>query len=163
MIAAFDLSLTATGYACSDGRSGVLSPPKDCCSGIPRLQWIRNSVYTIARDAALVAIEGYAFDRPNQAHQIGELGGVIRVALHECGLPYVEIAPSSLKKFATGKGNAKKDDVFAAAIRKLGYTANDHNEADALWLLAMARAHYHGEPETLTQAQSEALAKIAWP
>ena len=84
-------------------------------------------------------IEGYAYARANQAHQIGELGGVVRLALSDRGVPVVEVSPSSLKKLATGKGNASKDAVLAEAMRRLGYQGSDNNEADALWLLEMAR------------------------
>jgi crossover junction endodeoxyribonuclease RuvC len=163
MIVALDLSLTATGFACTDGRSGVLNPPKGFDRGMPRLQWIMNQVWKITEGADLVVIEGYAFDRPNQAHQIGELGGIIRFTLWEAEVPrpYIEIAPSSMKKFATGKGNASKPEVLVEAVRKLGYRGASTDEADALWLLEMARAHY--EKRTLTVKQVEALDKIDWP
>jgi hypothetical protein len=63
--------------------------------------------------------------------------------------------------FATGKGNASKDEVLACAIRKLDYLGFSKDEADALFLLDMARAHYDGR--TLTAKQTQALAKIQWP
>jgi hypothetical protein len=37
-------------------------------------------------------------------------------------------------------GNAKKPEMIAAARARLGYRGADDNEADALWLLAYARA-----------------------
>lgn len=159
----FDLSLTSTGWADASG-CGVLQPPK--LFGVKRLRWIRDNVLDLAKGADLVVIEGYAFARPNQAHQIGELGGVIRLALADAGLRWVEVAPSSLKKFATGKGNAKKEDVLGAAIRKLRYDRNSFDEADALFLLQMARTHY-AEPKVIgamaTVYEREALAGVEWP
>jgi crossover junction endodeoxyribonuclease RuvC len=160
MIVALDLSLTASGYATSDGRSGVLSPPKGW-TGMTRLRWIMDSVWNLTEKADLVVIEGYAFDRPNQAHQIGELGGIIRFTLWEAGKLYVEIAPSSMKKFATGTGNASKDEVLVAAVKKLGYQGFSKDQADALWLLEMALAHY--EKRAVNAKQLEALEKIDWP
>jgi crossover junction endodeoxyribonuclease RuvC len=161
---AFDLSLTSTGWADAE-ECGTLCPPKNFF-GVKRLRWIRDQVLELARGADLVVIEGYAFARPNQAHQIGELGGVIRLALSDAGLRWVEIAPASLKKFAAGKGNAKKEEVFAAAIRKLRYAGNSFDEADALFLLQMARTHYAG-PEVIgaiaTVYEREALAGVEWP
>jgi hypothetical protein len=63
LIVALDLSLTASGYATSDGRSGVLSPPKGW-AGMTRLKWILDSVWNLTEKADLVVIENYAFDRP---------------------------------------------------------------------------------------------------
>lgn len=136
-IVALDLSLTETGYAVQSGgfpRSGVLKPPKGAV-GVERLGWIRREVMILVECAELVLVEGYAFAQANRAHQMGELGGVIRLALHDADLRYLEVGPMVLKKFATGKGSAKKEDMLAAAIRRLGYEDSNHNEADALWLL----------------------------
>jgi crossover junction endodeoxyribonuclease RuvC len=162
-IVAFDLSLTATGYASSAGAVGVLSPPKTIAGGIRRLQWIRFQVLQLSAAADLVVLEGYAYGAKGRAVvNIGELGGVIRVALADRARAFVEVPPANLKLFATGKGNAPKDDVFGAAIRKLKYAGNNHNEADALWLLEMARARYH-ELWDGNEAQHRALSKITWP
>jgi hypothetical protein len=51
------------------------------------------------------------------------------------------VQPSILKKFATGNGAAKKENMirFAQAL-KPGVT--DDNEADALWLLEYAKAKF---------------------
>ena len=55
--------------------------------------------------------------------------------LDEMKTPWIEVAPTALKKFATGSGAAKKDAMKAAAIQHLGldHDATD-DEADALWL-----------------------------
>lgn len=160
-IAAFDISLTETGWArvSDDGSaaSGVLNPPM---KGMERLRWIRNEVMVLALDAQLVVIEGYSFNRNPSMWQLAELGGVIRYALWEVDIVPVVIPPSTLKKFATGKGNAKKEDMLAAAIRRLNYERANHNEADALFLLH-AGAHLVGRPlVAFPQAQVDALSKL---
>ncbi len=164
-ILALDVSLTATGWAFSEPnaqRSGVLRPPNYSERGMARLHWIRNSVVLLAVHADLVVIEGYAYGAKGSAViNIGELGGVLRLALYDGAIPYVEIPPTSVKLFATGKGNVGKPDMLAAAIRKLGYSRNDHNEADALWLLEMARARYVNC--ATTEYQQRAIDKIQWP
>lgn len=162
-IAAFDLSLTATGYAlASDGIVTTGTIATVTRRGLDRLRWIRDQVLDAAAGADLVALEGYAFARANQAHQLGELGGVVRLALYERRVVVVDVPPASLKLFATGKGNAKKEDMLGAAIRRLGYARNDHNEADALWLLRMAQCGAGLEIPTNAE-QRRALEKIAWP
>jgi Holliday junction resolvasome RuvABC endonuclease subunit len=89
---------------------------------------------------------------------------VIRLALHEAGIPFAVVQPSTLKRLATGKGNAGKDEVLAAAIRRLGFDGHDNNEADALWLLAAGHVWYGapGAPQ-LPASHREALAKVQWP
>lgn len=137
-VLAFDLSLTSTGVAHEGGTSRIT--PK--CKGVERLAEIREAVRLLVLTTApeLVVIEGYAYARANQAHQIGELGGVIRLLLHDMGIEYREVPPSSLKKWATGKGNADKDTMLETAIRKHGFQGHGNDEADAWLLMLMAQA-----------------------
>lgn len=163
-IVALDLSLACTGW-CTTGDVGTLSPP-DRVRGVQRLAWIRDAILERAADAALIVIEGYGFapGRGNAARELGELGGVVRLALYEAGHGYVEVSPASLKKYSCGRGNAPKNEVLAAAIRRLGYAGHSGDEADALWLHAMAldALDLPGAP-TVPALHREALAKIAWP
>jgi hypothetical protein len=48
--------------------------------------------------------------------------------------PYRDVPVGTIKRHATGKGNADKDAVIAA-VRALGFDPADDNEADALALL----------------------------
>ncbi len=43
----------------------------------------------------------------------------------------VDVTPGDIKKFATGRGNAPKEDVVAAMKNKYGFITTDDNEADA--------------------------------
>ena len=56
------------------------------------------------------------------------------------GLEHAAVHSATLKKFATGRGNAKKPEMIAAARQRFGYPVADDNEDDALWLLAYAEA-----------------------
>ncbi len=168
-VVAFDPSLTATSFAISDGfemQTGVLHPPKTAAKGLIRLAWIRAQVLDLAAGADLVVIEGYGFapGRGHSAREMAELGGVIRLALFDASLTFVDVPPASLKKYATGKGNAPKEEVLAAAIRRLRFEGHDHNEADALWLLTMALDRYGaaGLPE-MPKAHRVALEGVQWP
>lgn len=163
-IVALDLSLTRSGFATSEDYSGVLRPPKGYESGMLRLGWIREAVLAIAEDADLVVVEGYSYGSKGRAVvNIGELGGVIRLAFHDAGIPYVEVPPPSLKKYATGRGNADKDSVLAEAIRRLDYDGHYHDEADALFLLEMARAHYDLPCTPMPALHRSALDGVQWP
>ena len=50
---------------------------------------------------------------------------------------YAAVHSKTLKKYATGKGNASKDSMMEAATEK-GWTFQDNNECDAQWLLDYA-------------------------
>ncbi len=58
-------------------------------------------------------------------------------------IPYEAVPVGTIKRHATGKGNANKDAVITA-VRKLGFDPADDNEADALAILDWAMAHRDG-------------------
>jgi len=165
-VLALDLSLTATGVADIDGTTRTLTSKE---KGPARLHDLRTQVDRLLGVGAtswrvgLVAIEGYAYGRANQAHQLGELGGVIRHLMWMYDVPVVEVSPGQVKRYACGAGNAKKNEVLAAAIRRLGYEGADDNQADALWLRALVLDAL-GEPVvTVPAGHREALAKVQIP
>lgn len=163
-IVAFDLSLTRTGYATPEG-CGVLVPPKGQDRGMARLDWIQAETWAIAQDegAELVVLEGYSFaSRGRAVFSLGELGGVVRLSLYQNDVPFVEVSPGTLKFYATGHGNAGKEEVLAAAIRRLGYAGHDDNEADALWLREMA-LQFYGYGARVPKEHQKALTKVEWP
>ena len=58
-------------------------------------------------------------------------------------IPYEGVPVGTIKRHATGKGNADKEAVIAA-VRRLGFAPADDNEADALAILSWAIAHRMG-------------------
>jgi hypothetical protein len=52
--------------------------------------------------------------------------------------PYEAVPVQTIKKYATGKGNAKKEMMMAAFTKRTGRDPIDDNEADAWWLLDYA-------------------------
>ena len=158
-IIGLDLSLTATGIATPD----LVGTIKSKFRGPRRLVEIRADILEHCTRDDIAVIEGYAFGRHNQAAHLGELGGVVRVALYEAGVRILTVPPASLKRYATGKGNASKEDVLAAAIRRLGYQGSSTDEADALWLRQIGLAKYAPDDAVNVPAENRAaLEKIAW-
>lgn len=158
-----DLSLTATGVAYPTGMTGTLTTSR---RGVDRLAWFRTQITEIITKLQpdLVVLEDYAFHgRHAHSHELGEMGGVVRLALHDRDTRWVAVVPSSLKKYATGKGNAGKEEVLAAAIRRLSYQGHSHDEADALWLRTMGHDALGDPLVTVPASHRDALAKITWP
>lgn len=166
-VVALDPSLTATGVCDSQapGKPFTLEPPKGLRS-MPRLRWIQREILKVTDGADLVVIEDYAHAASYQAHRLGELGGVIRLTVFCEKIPYVDVAIAVRCKIATGKGAAKKEEVFAAAFKRLGYKGHSTDEADAMWLLEAARQHYRMPGRvTLPESHLEPLEKSRpdWP
>lgn len=144
-IMGLDLSLTSTGVC---NILGVNCSLLTSTKGDERLMWFDEQYRQLAESPGrpdLIVLEGYAYGRPNQAHQIGELGGVVRLRLRRESIPYVTVPPSTLKKYATGKGNASKDQVLIAAVKRSGIEFNNNDEADAWWLRQIGMAAYGGD------------------
>lgn len=88
-----------------------------------------------AAHRTVVLVEGYAFSRNGAGHaDVVEAGFLLRWHLTpRCAL-LVEIGPSTLKKYATGKGNATKADMRVALLKRTGIDDGDENRVDAAWL-----------------------------
>ena len=71
------------------------------------------------------------------AHVYGGLLAALTAWCEHHQIPYQGVPVGTIKKHATGKGNAGKDEVIAA-MRLLGHPVTDDNEADALALLQWA-------------------------
>lgn len=158
-----DLSLTASGV---DGGGGTFTIR---CSerGMARLHFVRNRIIGLvsASRPDLVVIEGYSMGTARQsshAHGLGELGGVVRLWLWEAGVPYVDVPPACLKKYATGAGNARKEAVLIAAVKR-GAEVRDNNEADAWWLRAMGMDALGCPVVVVPQLHRRALETVPWP
>ena len=73
------------------------------------------------------------------AHVYGGLMATLTSWAELRGVPYEGVPVGTIKRHATGKGNADKDAMIAAA-RQRGFSPADDNEADAIALLLWAIA-----------------------
>lgn len=167
VVVGLDLSLTSTGV-CYDGTAWTITTKQ---RGPARLETIRDQIFSAPDTSTpgwdlvdLVAIEGYSYgSRNSHAHALGELGGVIRLTLHDLHIPYVEIVPSARAKYATGKGNASKDTVISAISSRTHHQFATSDEIDAWILWAMCLDHYGHPPLTMPASHRVALTKVTWP
>ncbi len=78
------------------------------------------------------------------AHCYGGIVAVIQAVCEERKVPYEGVPVAAAKQTATGKGNADKPAMMAAArARWRGFEPRDDNEADARWI---AECGFHGVP-----------------
>lgn len=178
-----DLSLSSTGIALADGQviTHGYSLAKDAtvAERIERLTHLRDRILTAVMPAGLdsrrgpfastpplVVIEGFSFGSPQGATEAGGLGWTIRIALTEHQIPFAIVPPSTLKKFATGKGNAGKDDMKLAALQRFDLTftgTGSGDRCDARWLQEMGLHHLGAPTVELPAVNVSALAKVTWP
>lgn len=71
------------------------------------------------------------------AHVYGGMMATLTAWCEANGIPYAGVPVGTIKKFATGKGNASKA-MMVDAITERGYAPSDDNEADALAILLWA-------------------------
>lgn len=71
------------------------------------------------------------------AHIYGGLMATLTAWSELRGVPYAGVPVGTIKRHATGKGNAPKEAMIAAAKAR-GFAPSDDNEADALAILTWA-------------------------
>ena len=144
-----DLSLTSTGIAIIRGGHAqvdrVMSKPtKNATTDdqVARMRLIATTILHLipADQAVRVAVEGPSFaSTGSAAHILGGLWWIVRDVLSRVSLEVLIVPPATVKKYATGRGNAGKDEVLAAVVRRYAdVDVRGNDEADALVLASIA-------------------------
>ncbi len=113
---------------------------------------------------SIVLIEGYSFGSPNRAVQLAELGGLLRRRLGVHQVTAAEVAPQSLKKFATDKGSGKKLPAVPTHLTKrygVMFDSDDEYDAFALAKIGQCVIGYR-EPQTKPQAEVVEAVRVKW-
>jgi hypothetical protein len=175
-VVGLDLSLASTGVAVAEFdppgqgmdlvaliRTDRVRHPR--LAGHPRMNAILADVAGLAGWPDLVVVEGPSYgSKGGHDHERGGLWWKITGYLHDTGFPYAVVPPATLKMYATGKGNAGKDEVLAAVIRR--YPAVEvagNDEADALVLAAMGCHRLDFPLGRVPASHSRAMVKVPWP
>lgn len=181
-VVGIDPSVSATG--CAVWRNGIIDvhTAKSDTKAIWPVRWaqIKSTI------ASMTGLSTYAADDPEDvmfvieqppAKFVGPAAALPNHGLYAILIDwwwssrytYVDIQPTQLKKFATGKGagpGASKEGVLLAIDRTYGHLVKVHNnnEADAVSLMAMG-LYWYGMPlvPDLPTAHTERLQHIAWP
>lgn len=137
---ALDLG-TTTGFCCGTSEhhlSGAWTckPNRYDGGGIRYLKFRGhlNETYNAYKFERVAYEEVRQRQYPDAAHVYGGLQAMLTSWCEEHEIPYEAIPVGTIKKFATGKGNASKQDMIDAVRDRWGVITDDHNEADAVAL-----------------------------
>ncbi|MFE9412376.1 hypothetical protein ACFYN0_26810 [Streptomyces sp. NPDC006704] len=107
------------------------------------VQMMLSGVYCAYGGISAVAMEGYSHGSKFHREALGELGGMVKLAITEIAGPQqwrhpIIVPPPTLKKFVTGKGAATKQEMIDTVARRYGAIFYDDNLADAYALARVA-------------------------
>jgi len=160
-----DLSLSGTGVVVlNDGKIVVekliKSKPtknKTYKEEIERILTIKMEIVKIVElyEPQLVLIEGMAFMARNTTAlvQLAGLNYLIREYLFQYNIPFAIVAPTSVKKFITGNGAAKKDVMLMEVYKKYDIAFVDDNLADAFSLAKIGESLYSDDKFNKTEQE----------
>jgi Holliday junction resolvasome RuvABC endonuclease subunit len=150
-IVAFDLGLTTTGVCWGHhDHDHFTLPAKHRRSPMTdeirqaRLGWWRDTFAMILlphpHPQVWVEAPFISHAHPSGSLEVAKLHGILAGVCAENALSLTPVENRTLKKWATGNGNATKTDMVERA-RGYGYDVDDHNEADAihLWRYAVTQ------------------------
>lgn len=148
-ILALDLS-SQTGWATSAGDAGVQSFPLRRGDS-PGMRWLEVRAWlNRLLDAFPAELIGYeqAHHRGGAAtHLAHSMISVVEAVAAEREIELTNRHTATIKKHATGKGSAGKEQMLSLAREKWGEAVVDDNEADARWLLDLLLAEYGSSPD----------------
>jgi Holliday junction resolvasome RuvABC endonuclease subunit len=167
-VVGLDLSLTSSGLAritwgrdrtvvtetWHRGEAGVttLPDPADRCTALHRL---KADIVEWAHPAHLVVVEKLVPNPVSRStNERAALWYLTVSALVSRGSSVVEVHPGTLKRYATGRGGAPKQEMRAAAKANFpGVVTACSDEDDALWLAALGVQVLDGPLEHLWTAE----------
>lgn len=117
-------------------KAGSLPKGAPAAARMARIEWLIAKLCAFIDpewERPLIVLEHYSYGSPgNSALDLAELGGVLRYHLiHILGCEVLEVAPGTLKRFETGKGNAGKPAVVSVMSRRYDRHFETDNHADA--------------------------------
>lgn len=161
-----DPSITATGIivlragqTAIDYQDTIVTPSS--ANLFERICHIDARVHEVLKQycsPGLVAIETPFVGRAggDTSHMLSALAFRLRALMYPGD--YLNVTPSQLKKFTTGRGGAQKDVMLKTVWRRWNYDTDDNNRADAYALARVAQAWCEGPH---TQYEADALQTIA--
>lgn len=144
-VLALDLG-TTTGWALHDADGLIVSGTASFRSGRfdgGGMRYLRFTNWLSEFDRLSGPISSIWFEEVRRhagtdaAHVYGGLMATLTAWAELRGVPYQGVPVGTIKRHATGKGNASKVAMIEA-VRRRGFTPSDDNEADAIAILLWA-------------------------
>jgi len=139
-ILALDIA-TNTGWK-TETASGVwnLKPARGESEGM-RVVRFKSKVRELIEIESITLV---SYERPAGMHKASimvasEMVGVLKDLCIEKGIELACYSATEIKKFATDKGNANKEQMIEAARKQYGYTGDSDDEADAIHLYHLTK------------------------
>lgn len=154
---------TKTGFVALDKSGHVLRAKELTGVGSKdpkRMITLIDNIMDHMQQNDFIVIEGFGFST-QQGIQLGGIGWGIRMSLARRGFKYIEVAPGQLKKFATGKGNTKKENMILPIYQKWRFEHSSDNVRDAYVLAQIGRALVR--KKVSSQYQKEVIETIMNP
>lgn len=150
IVIGIDPSLVCTAVVIGDAFTAPMverieTDPKTFSSRTHRIEYMRMRLelalapWRAREKPSLALIEAAAFSQhTGRSNDRNEWRGQILRELWESGIPYAELAPNCVKKFATDNGRAEKTMVGVSVFERWGFRPSDDNDSDAyvLWRIA---------------------------
>lgn len=133
--------------------------------GIERLvdirQWLEEQFLYLEKKGNTIediAMEGTVL-ASQAALVLGELSATVRLTIFDYfddGRRFpLKVPPMTLKKYAAGKGNAKKQEMLLQIYKRWGIEFNDDNAADAYGLARLVSKNFINEVEKAVVEQMQ--------
>jgi len=164
-IVGIDPSLSCTAICWNRIETELFKSQSEGKSLESRIARFVSLAYRVAKkvrelEPIFIVIEGYSFASKGMVYHLGEYGGILRKELIDgSSAEFVEVPPSSLKKFVTGSGAGKKELMIARLSRKFGVEFSTSDAYDALACQWLGRALI-GETDDLAEYQQEIVEKL---
>ncbi|MFM7012037.1 MAG: hypothetical protein ACKO0Z_22360 [Betaproteobacteria bacterium] len=151
MILALDLA-SVTGWAIGDEsstkQSGITKLSRKVGFSEDGSRYLSLRTFLMAKRAEYETFEAIFYEQVQRhvstysAQMYGGFKAVTLVFAEQSKIPVYGFGVGEIKKHATGSGVASKDQMMGWA-RESGYSPADHNEADALAILSLARNRFY--------------------
>lgn len=80
--------------------------------------WVLAILANFKKEEVTILIEDYSFGSKGRVFNLAENCGLLKYMLYTNNYKFFTVAPTVIKKYATGKGNATKEKMYEAFVKE---------------------------------------------